>query len=241
MTRFEGRIVLLTGAGSGIAAAASRRFHDEGATVIALDRTDLADHPLHGSARFRAVVQDLADPVPDDLFTRFGPVDVLVNAAGILHRSSVLEHTLADWRRTMAVNVEAPFELAARFARTRIEQGGGGVILNVCSIESYVALPEHAAYTASKSALLMMTKSFAAELAPFAVRVNAIAPGVTATGMNKTLRDDAGASAELASRIPLGRFGDPADQAAALTFLASEEASYITGAVLAVDGGWLTV
>jgi NAD(P)-dependent dehydrogenase (short-subunit alcohol dehydrogenase family) len=238
--RFEARTVLVTGAGSGIASATCERLHAEGASVIGLDRTDMTDHPLAGSDRFRPLVHDLIEPVPEDLFDQVGPVDVLVNAAGILHRSDVADHDLGEWQRTLAVNVRAPFLLTSLFVSHRTGLGGGGAVVNVCSIESFVAIPRHAAYTASKSAMLMFTRASAFELAAHGIRVNAIAPGVTATAMNRSLREDADASAALLRRIPLRRFGEPGDQAAAIAFLASDDAAYVTGTVLPVDGGWLT-
>ncbi len=184
--------------------------------------------------------------------------DVLVNAAGVLERHDFLEHPLDAWRRTLAVNLLAPQRLSRAFVRARIEAGQSaessdpieraqpmerscpGAIVNVCSIESFVAIPGHAAYTASKSALLLLTRAFALELAPHGVRVNAVAPGVTATGMNAAPRADPAQADALLARVPLGRFATPEEQAAGICFLASPEASYITGATLPIDGGWLT-
>src|SRR5262249_28294476 len=126
------------------------------------------------------------------------------------------------------------------FARSIIGRSGSGVIVNVASIEAFTAAPRHAAYTVSKSAVAMLTKSFALELAEHGVRVVAIAPGPTATGMNIALRRDPELSRKRAEPIPMGRFGLPEEQAAAIAFLASDDASYITGAILPVDGGFLT-
>ena len=110
----------------------------------------------------------------------------------------------------------------------------------MCSIESFTAAPAHAAYTVSKSAMLMLTRAFALELAAYGIRVNGIAPGVTETAMNASLRADAERAAALRSKVPMGRFAAPEEQAAAICFLASDDAAYITGAVLPVDGGFLT-
>ena len=166
--------------------------------------------------------------------------NVLVNAAGILARHDLLEHPLGEWQRTLDVNLLAPLRLSRQFARAHIEAGTAGAIVNVGSIESFVARSGHAAYTTSKHALLMLTRAFALELAPHGIRVNAVAPGVTQTGMNAAVRADPERAAALTEAIPLKRFATPEEQAAAICFLASPEASYVTGATLRVDGGWLT-
>ncbi len=240
MTRFEGVSALVTGAGSGIGAAVTRRLADEGAMVVAVDRDEPALTRLYGSGGpVSPYALDLAERVPEEIFDG-RDVSVLVNAAGILRRSPVRDHTLDDWDDTLAVNLTAPHRLSQLFARDRMSRNGQGAIVNVCSIESFTAAHDHVAYTVSKSALLMLTRSFALELAPHGIRVNAIAPGVTVTGMNAALRADPAKAARLLSGVPMGRFGEPGEQASAVAFLASGEASYITGAVLPVDGGWLT-
>jgi len=236
--RFAGQRALVTGAASGIGRAVARRLAAEGATVVGLD--------THGEG-----LEETFDSIPgahplvadasgDEAAAQAGAVDVLVNAAGILLRHDLLEHPLDAWRRTLEVNLRAPLRLARAFARAHIEAGTPGAIVNVCSVESFVALPGHAAYTASKSALLMATRAFALELAPHGIRVNAVAPGVTKTGMNAAMRADPEQAAALAEAIPLGRFAAPEEQAAGICFLASSDASYITGATLGIDGGWLT-
>jgi 2-deoxy-D-gluconate 3-dehydrogenase len=182
----------------------------------------------------------VADVCSEEAAAQAGAVDVLVNAAGILSRHALLEHPLDAWQQTLAVNLQAPLRLARAFARAHIEAGIPGAIVNVCSIESFVAGSDHAAYTASKGALLMATRALALELAPHGIRVNAVAPGVTTTGMNARLRADPIRAAALTAAIPLGRMATPEEQAAGICFLASPDAGYITGATLPIDGGWLT-
>ncbi|GII78493.1 L-xylulose reductase [Sphaerisporangium rufum] len=245
--RFAGSTALVTGAASGIGAAAAERLAREGARVVALDRDGAAlERRYAGVPDIVRVEQDLGGPMPDEFLDsldsvhRLGDLRILVNAAGVLHRSPAIDHDLGTWEHTLAVNVTAPYRLSQLFVRRRLRLGGPGVIVNVCSIESFTAAPDHVAYTVSKSAMLMLTRAFALELAPHGIRVNGIAPGVTETEMNRSLREDAAAARRLTGRIPMGRFGVPGEQAAAIAFLASPEASYITGAVLPVDGGWLT-
>lgn len=240
--RFAGKRAVVTGAGSGIGRAAAMRLCDEGADVLGVDLDAAAleetfrDWP---SGRGRALDITRRDAL--DELSELGGADVLVNAAGILRRHPVVEHPADAWNATLTVNVKAPFRLAREFARTHLDgRRRGGAIVNVCSIESFTGAAHHAAYTASKTALLMATRSFALELAPHGIRVNGIAPGITETGMNQDLRADPLRAAELLDGIPMGRFGKASEQAAAICFLASDEAAYVTGAVLAVDGGWLS-
>ena len=236
-----GRQAIVTGAGSGIGAAVVDRLAAGGARVVAVDRDGRRLGDLHGGkARVEVVTGDIRDDEIASLPLRLPDVDVLVNAAGVLHRARILDHAVQDWTDTMDINVRAAFRLSRNFAARRVSLGLGGSIVNVCSIESFTAAPGHAAYTVSKTALAMLTRAMALELASRGVRVNAIAPGVTKTRMNEDLRADRNRSARLLANVPMGRFATPEEQAAAIAFLVSDDASYITGAILAVDGGWLT-
>jgi NAD(P)-dependent dehydrogenase (short-subunit alcohol dehydrogenase family) len=239
--RFAGKRALVTGAGSGIGRACARRLAAEGATVVGFDISAAGlRETFAGIPAAEAIVLDVAAEEALVALAAAGPADVLVNAAGVLSRHTVLEHPLADWERTLEVNVKAPFRLSREFARGHLHAGTHASIVNVCSIESFVAIAGHVAYTASKGALLMLTRAFALELAPHGIRVNGVAPGVTETGMNAAVRAQPERAAELAAGIPLGRMAAAEEQAAPICFLASAEASYITGAVLPSDGGWLT-
>jgi NAD(P)-dependent dehydrogenase (short-subunit alcohol dehydrogenase family) len=230
--------IVVTGAGSGIGRAVARRFLTQGAEVLGIDREPMAlRETFDADPRAQAIVADVCSNDCADAIAAFGPADVLVNAAGILRRHSLVDHPLETWSETIETNLTAPFRLSRQFAADHIARQAPGVIVNVCSIESFIALPNHAAYTTSKTALLMLTRAFAFELASKGIRVVGVAPGVTETGMNADLRASQAGSQALKEMIPLGRFARPDEIAAVVTFLASNDASYITGSVLLADGG----
>ena len=241
----DGRLALITGAGSGIGEAIAHAMADAGARVVAVDidggaaeRTAAAIG--RGAASFACDVTDRVgcDRLAVEIRNRTGVISILVNNAGIIRRGTVMEpNTRADWDATLAVNLDGPYNMVTAFLDPLRETRGS--VINIGSIQSFVALPNSAAYTTSKGGVRLLTKALAIELSPFGIRVNAIGPGFTATPLNAKAREDAAYMANFASRIPLGRIGTPEDIAGPAVFLASDMARYITGVTLPVDGGYL--
>jgi NAD(P)-dependent dehydrogenase (short-subunit alcohol dehydrogenase family) len=233
------RRIVVTGAGSGIGRAVARRFCRAGDELLGIDLAEAAlAETFADIPNATWVGADVRSDMCDAAIERFGDYEVLVNAAGILRRHAFVDHPLEDWRETLDVNVRAPFRLSRRFAADRLSRRAPGVIVNVCSVESFIAVPGHAAYTASKAALLMLTRAFALELASHGIRVVGVAPGVTETGMNADLRGRAEDADRLRGAIPLRRFATPEEIASVVEFIASDGASYLTGTVVLADGGW---
>ncbi len=240
---FTGKVALITGATAGIGAATARLFAERGAKLLLTGRNEAAGVKLAGELGGDFLAQDVAAPQAAATLIAWavaihGRLDVLVNNAGILFPGAATGCTDEEWDATIAVNVTAPFKLS-RAAVPVMAAHGGGAIVNVASDWGLVAAQNAVAYGTSKGALVQLTRSMAADHARQKIRVNAVCPGDTDTAM---LRSDPRANsaehlAALAEALPLGRIGQPRDVAAAIAYLASDDAAFITGAMLAVDGG----
>jgi 3-oxoacyl-[acyl-carrier protein] reductase len=240
MRGLKGKVVLITGAAGGIGRATAARFYEEGARLLLTDRLPLARTEL--AARFpeRMVYVEADITRGEDLdaleavCAREG-LDVLINNAGITRDKSALKLADADWDAVLAVNLTATFKLCRLAARRMKEARRGGVILNAASVVAHYGNFGQSNYVASKAGVIGLTKTLARELGRAGIRVNAVAPGFTDTEMARAVPKE---SLEAISRAtPLGRMGRPEEIAAAYAFLASDDAAFITGATLDVDGG----
>ena len=243
--------VLISGGTSGIGLATARRFLDEGARVFigGVDAEELpfAIAALGGSGpALRGVAGDVsrehdAAALVDAAGAFLVRIDVLINNAGIARKARFLTIEAAAWDRTVAVNLRGMFLVAQAVARRMEADGGGGAIVNMASTNALGGEEEFADYNASKGGVLQLTRSMAVELGGAGIRVNCLCPGFVDTPLNRALGDEEGFRAYERDRIPLGRRGRPEEVAAAYAFLASDEASFIHGAALVVDGGQTAV
>ncbi|HEY8724494.1 MAG TPA: SDR family NAD(P)-dependent oxidoreductase [Gaiellaceae bacterium] len=239
-------VALVTGAGSGIGRAAARRLARDGWSVACLDldlaRAEEAAAEIEGDG---GVALALAADVVDeegvrsavDAAARLGPIGCLVNSAGILLVSPVLDVSLADWERVISTNLTGTFVVAREVARRMVAAGSGGRIVNVSSVHAVAPGTGVAAYDASKGGVSMLTRTLALELAPYGINVNAVGPGLIRTGLGGP--SNGAYVASTIAAIPAGRIGEPEDVAGAIAFLCGRESSYVTGATLYIDGGML--
>lgn len=240
-----GNVTLVTGAGSGIGAATCAVLGGRGDAVACVDiDEESAGRTAAGLDRSIALAADVTDPGDVEravaaTVDRFGGIDGVVTCAGIEIGGDTLDFAADDFRRVLDVNLTGSFLTAQAAARKMREAGHGGAIVLIGSLNSQVALPSAAAYCASKGGVSMLGKSLALDLAPLGIRVNVIGPGVTDTPMSAASLANPERSAEFMARIALRRPAEPAEIARVAAFLTSDDSSYMTGAFVPVDGGWL--
>jgi glucose 1-dehydrogenase len=238
---------LVTGAGTGIGSAIARRFAAEGAAVVvnyhaSADGADAVVGAIQADGgRALAIRADVSDAqavasMVARAAEQLGPIDVLVNNAGLEKRAAVLEVAEADWDLVIGVNLKGAF-LCLQACGRQMRERGGGSIVNVSSVHEDLSFPGYAPYAASKGALRMLMRNAAIELAPHHIRVNNVAPGAIATPINTRELHDPASLRALDATVPLGRVGQPEEVAEVALFLASERASYVTGSTYFVDGG----
>jgi 2-deoxy-D-gluconate 3-dehydrogenase len=247
--QLDGKVALVTGASRGLGQAMALGLAEAGADIAGLDVISLEETQglVEGlGRRFLAVTCNLRDAGVDDLNAvtaqvaqEMGSLDILVNNAGIIRRSPALEFSEEYWDDVLQINLKALFFLSQAAGRVMVEQGGGKIV-NIASMLSFQGGILVPSYTAAKSAVAGLTRALANELAAKGINVNAIAPGYMATDNTAPLRADPQRNQSILARIPAGRWGDPADLKGVVVFLASAASDYMQGAIVPVDGGWLT-
>lgn len=242
-----GRTALVTGANTGIGQGIALALAQAGAKVVAAGRSGMDEtvalvataggvcFPLKVDLQKRGVAPELIGQAQD----LAGPLDILINNAGIIRRADAVDFGEADWDDVINVNLKVGFFLAQAFARGCLDGKRGGKIVNIASMLSFQGGIRVASYTASKSGVAGLTKLLACEWAVHGINVNAIAPGYIETNNTQALREDPDRSTAILARIPAGHWGKSADIGGAAVFLASDAASYMHGAIIPVDGGWL--
>jgi 2-deoxy-D-gluconate 3-dehydrogenase len=247
IARFKDKVVIVTGASRGIGGSVADAFHAEGARVIGVSRT--GEQSTYEQMKYdlgNANAAQLRDLV-NDIVSRYGKIDALVNNAGIIRRAPAVEFSEQDWDDVIRVNLTSPFFLTQAVAKWWLtgggrEKAGAGSrlkIVNIASMLSFQGGITIPAYTASKHGIAGVTKALANEWAPLGININAIAPGYISTENTRPLRENPERNTAIKARIPQGDWGEPQDISGAVMFLASNDADYVNGAVLNVDGGWL--
>lgn len=243
----KGKVAVVTGANTGLGQGMCVALAQAGAKVAGVARRSCEETKAlveKDGGEFLEIIADLSSTEPverilNETVAHFGRADILVNNAGIIIREDAINYSEADWDKVIMTNQKVVFFLCQAFAKQYIKQGEGGKIVNVASMLSYQGGIRVPSYTASKSAILGLTRALANEWAKDGISVNAIAPGYMATNNTNQLRNDSQRSDEILSRIPAGRWGTPEDMMGAVVFLSSAASDYVNGFTVAVDGGWL--
>jgi 2-deoxy-D-gluconate 3-dehydrogenase len=248
MKVLAGKIAVVTGANRGIGRAIALALAEAGADIVGTSRQMSDDESIAKEVRalgqkffpFACDMKNRAEStaLAKKVLTEVGQVDILVNNAGTIRRENIADYSLADWDEVVEVNLTAPFILTQDFGKPMLERGVGKVIF-ISSLLSYQGGIRVPAYTASKSGIAGLVKAFANEWAGKGVNVNAVAPGYIVTDNTEALRADPIRYEAITGRIPAGRWGEGSDIAGSVVFLASENADYLHGSTITVDGGWM--
>lgn len=243
----QGKVAIVTGCDTGLGQGMALGLAEAGCSIVGVNRTapeETIEKMKAAGKKFLDVRANLLkqDEIPDIInaaVAEFGKIDILVNNAGIIRREDAIEFSEQNWDDVMNINSKTVFFMSQAVAKQFISQGNGGKIINIASMLSFQGGVRVPSYTASKSAVMGITRAMANEWAKYGINVNAIAPGYMATNNTAALLADAERSKAILERIPADRWGTPADVAGPCVFLASDAASYINGYTIAVDGGWL--
>jgi glucose 1-dehydrogenase len=248
--KLTGKVAAVTGAATGIGQAIAIAFAEEGASVVVdyvgnesvSAQTVKAIEAIKGKAlAVQADISALGDVerLIDKTVAAFGRLDIFVNNAGIEKKFPFVDYPLNEWQKIIAVNLTGPFLCAQAAAKQMIRQGNGGRIINISSIHEDLPMPQNAAYCASKGGLRMLMRTIAVELAPHQITVNNIGPGAVYTPIDRNVESNAKLNSQILAEIPLGRWGKPEEIAHLAVYLASDDASYVTGSTHFIDGGML--
>lgn len=245
----KGKVAVITATTRGLGLAMAQGLAEAGATIVALDRSEnngLPDYCASLGVKFKRIKVDLLkvsqqhiDGIIAEVIKEFLKIDILVNNAGITRRGEIEEFTETDWLDVLQVNLTAPFYLCRAVAKYFIKQKSGKII-NIASILSYQGGLRVPSYVASKHGIVGLTRNFANGLAEHGINVNAIAPGFFETDLTQPLHDDEERNKLILSRVPSGRWGNPDELKGVVVWLASDASSFVNGAVISVDGGWLS-